>query len=219
MESGEPSPLFEALRTIDAYTLADAARRHGAGGVVHSLKPQTNAIRFVGRALTARIEYDPNREIPLGQYGAAALLDRVSPDDVVVLDGGGRYLSALGDLAAALIERRGGVAAVVNAGVRDAENIDPGFPMFAIGVAISSIARHGFITGVGEPVTIEGVRISTGDILSGCRGGVVVVPWDKRQAVHESALELLESDRRIRKGLEAGVSMSDLWSQHKAPLD
>ena len=122
---------------IDAYTLADAARLCGVGGVIQSIAPQTPATKFVGRALTARVEFVPNANIPLARYGGAALLDHVSPDDVLILDGGGHRLSALGDLAFAMIQRRGGVAAIVNAAVRDIEDTDPCFPVFAIAVAIS----------------------------------------------------------------------------------
>ena len=35
---------------LDAYTLADAARRIGVGGVVMGIKPQTRATQFTGRA-------------------------------------------------------------------------------------------------------------------------------------------------------------------------
>jgi 4-hydroxy-4-methyl-2-oxoglutarate aldolase len=208
----------DRFHQVDAYTLADAARRRQTGGVVHSLKPQNGAARFVGRALTARVHVEPNREVPLGQYGAAALLDQVSNGHVLVLDGGGIFLSALGDLAAAIIQRRGGVAAVVNAAVRDIEDIDPGFPMFALGVAIASIASHGYITGVGEPVHIEGIRIETGDLIAGCRGGIVAIPWADREAVLQQSLALMESDRLVREGLRGGASMSEVWQQHKAPL-
>src|SRR5436309_11337503 len=106
---------MEQFRRLDAYTIGDGARRYGAGGAIQSLTPQTAGVRFVGRALTARIQYEPNKEIPLADYGAAKFLDRVSPGDVVVLDGGGRFLSALGDLATLIIQRRGGVGVVLNA--------------------------------------------------------------------------------------------------------
>src|SRR5262249_24329478 len=141
--TSEQEPLLEAFKTIDAYTLGDAARRQGVGGAIHKLTPQTQATRFVGRALTARIAVEPNRQSSVGNYGAGALPDRVPPGDVVVLDGGGLFMSALGDLAALIIQRRGGAAAVVNAAVRDVEDIDPAFPMFALGVAISSMAMQG----------------------------------------------------------------------------
>src|SRR5271163_267573 len=212
------SQLDPRFLSLDAYTIADAARRRGTGGVIHSLTPQNDASRFVGRALTARVQLEPHKEVPLSQYGAGALLDRVSEGDVLVLDGGGVFLSALGDLAAAIIQRRGGVAAVVNAAVRDIEDIDPGFPMFALGVAIASIASHGCITAVGEPVHIEGIRIETGDLIAGCRGGIVAVPWTDREAVLQESLALIESDRLVREGLRGGASMSEVWQQHKAPL-
>jgi regulator of RNase E activity RraA len=210
---------WPGFEDIDAYTLGDAARRRSIGGVVDGLKPQTNRTGFVGRALTARVEYHPNTPLPLGQYGAAALLDRVAPGNVVIVDGGGRMLSAFGDLAILIIQRRGGVAAVVNAAVRDVEDIDPGFPLFARGVAITSIASHGCITGVGEPVHIEGIKIETGDLVAGCRGGIVTVPASAADAVRAQALEIIESDRRVREGLDRGESMGSLWQQHKATAD
>jgi regulator of RNase E activity RraA len=212
------SQLDPRFLSLDAYTIADAARRRATGGVIHALTPQNDASRFVGRALTARVQFEPNKDVPLSQYGAAAFLDRVSEGDVVLLDGGGHLLSALGDLAAMIIQRRGGVAAVVNAAVRDIEDINPQFPMFSLGVAISSMAAHGFVTGVGEPVFIAGVRIDTGDLVAGCRGGIVTVPWSDRDAVLQEALALVESDRRVRAGLERGETMGELWQKHKAPL-
>lgn len=219
MSSSDRVTGWPGFEEIDAYTLADAARRCAIGGVVDGLKPQTDRSGFVGRALTARVEYQPHTPLPLGQYGAAALLDRVAPGDVVILDGGGRPMSAFGDLAAMIIQRRGGVAAVVNAAVRDVEDIDPGFPLFALGVAITSIASHGFITGVGEPVHIQGIRIETGDLVAGCRGGIAAVPASGVEAVRNQALEIIESDRRVREGLDRGESMGPLWQRHKAKGD
>lgn len=218
MGNGDRAAKSPGFQGLDAYTLGDAARRCSVGGVIDGLKPQTNRNGFAGRALTARVEYHPNTPLPLGQYGAAALLDRVEPGDVVILDGGGRMLSAFGDLAIMLIQRRGGVAAVVNAAVRDVEDIDPDFPLFARGVAITSIASHGFITGVGEPIHIEGIRIATGDLVAGCRGGVVTVPASAVDAVRAQALEIVESDRRVREGLARGDSLGNLWQQHKATI-
>jgi len=212
------SQLDPRFLSLDAYTIADAARRRGTGGVIHGLTPQNDASRFVGRALTARVQLEPHKEVPLSQYGAGALLDRVSQGDVVLLDGGGLFLSALGDLAATIIQRRGGVAAVVNAAVRDIEDINPQFPVFSAGVAISSIATHGFVTGIGEPLFIAGVRVETGDLVAGCRGGIVTVPWSDRDAVLQEALALVESDRLVRAGLERGETMGELWQKHKAPL-
>jgi len=216
VEPDKAATVMQAFAGVDAYTLGDAARRRGTGGVIHAIKPQTGAIRFTGRALTARVEYQPNGNIPLSQYGGAALLDRVSSGDVLLLDVGGRFLSALGDLAFATTQRRGGVGIVVNGAVRDIEDADPEFPIFSLGVAISSVVNRAFITGIGEPVFIDGIRIATGDIVAGCRGGIVTVPWAEQAGVLAEALQQLESDRRVREGIARGDTMADLWKQHKS---
>ncbi len=212
----KPLDEIASFAGIDAYTLGDAARRKGTGGVIQRLVPQTPASKFVGRALTARVEYQPNGNIPLARYGGAAYLDRVAPGDVVFLDGAGHHLSALGDLAFAMTQKRGGVAAIVNAAVRDIEDADPQFPVFSLGVAISSFVGRGFITGIGEAIHIDGIRIETGDIVAGCRGGLVVVPWTDRAGVLDEALAIVETDRRMREGIASGRQMDELWKQHKS---
>ena len=219
MGKDAPTATLDSFSGIDAYTLGDAARRHGVGGVFHSLKPQTDTPKFVGRALTARIEFQPNGNIPLSQYGATAFLDQVSPGDVLFLDGGGHFLSTLGDLAFGITQRRGGMAIVVNAAVRDIEDADPNFPIFALGVAIASIAGRGFVTGIGEPIFIDGQRVETGDVVAGCRGGIVTFPWAERDGVMQYAQAMIETDRLVREGIARGAKISDLWVQHKKPTE
>ena len=211
-----PAAELSAFSDIDAYTLADAARRRGVGGVIHALKPQTARSRFVGRALTARVRYEPNRDIPLKDYGAGPLLDRAGAGDVLVLDGGGLFLTMLGDLAVARLARCGAAAAVVNGCVRDVEEMEEDdLPVFAIATAITTIAGHGYVADIGEPLNIQGVRISSGDLVAGCRGGIVAVEWSERVDVHQEALRILESDRRVMAGIRDGKSVGDLWQQHK----
>src|SRR4051812_42011560 len=113
----------DEFQGVDAYALADGARRAQVGGIVAALRPQTRASAFIGRALTARIRYEPNRAIPVKNYGSAALVDRTGPGDVVVIDGGALPFTTLGSMAVASIKRRGAVAAVINANVRDVEDM------------------------------------------------------------------------------------------------
>ena len=208
----------EPFSEIDAYTLGDAARRRGTGGVISRLKPQTAGTSFVGRALTARVLFEPHRDIPVAEYGAGKLLDQIKPGDVVVLDGGGVALTVWGDLATAILQARGGAAAVINAYVRDIEVIDPEFPLFATGVGIASVAGHGVVADVGQPIELEGIRIRTGDLIAGCAGGIVSVPWQDRIEVLEQCLTLLDTDRRVRNGISKGGAISELWHQHKSAL-
>jgi 4-hydroxy-4-methyl-2-oxoglutarate aldolase len=204
------------FKELDAYTLADGARRHGTGGVIHALKPQTGATTFVGRAVTARVIHEPNREIPVRDYGGWQAREKMGPGDVLVLDGGGLPLTVMGALAVATLVQRGATAAVVNACVRDVEMMEQTFPVFAVGTAISTVAGHGYVTDVGDPVYIQGTRVTTGDLVAGCRGGVVVVPWDDREGVLQETLRIVESDRRVMAGIMQGEALGQIWVKHKA---
>lgn len=202
---------------LDAYTLADAARRIGVGGVVMGIKPQTRATQFTGRALTARVRHVPNTAVPLGDYGIGQLLDQVKAGDVVVLDVGGVRLTAMGDIVGTYLARIGAAGAVVNGLIRDAEEIDAtGLSVFALDVGISTVAGHGFIEGIGEPVWLEGIRVATGDLVAGCRGGVAVIAKEDVQAVRKVALEIRESDRKVMESLGRGEPASAVWKRHKS---
>jgi regulator of RNase E activity RraA len=206
---------------IDAYTLADAARRLGVGGVVMRLKPQTSVTQFCGRALTARVRYTPNKPVPLADYGIGELLERARPGDVVVLDMGGQLLTGMGDIVATYLAQLGAAAAVVNGLIRDAEEIDASrLPVFSLGVGIGTIAGRGTIEGIGEPVWLDGIPIATGDILAGCRGGIVCISASDEATVRETATEIQASDRRVLDALARGEPASRIWKRHKSlPLE
>ena len=217
--SSPSTQALEAFHGIDAYTLGDAARRAGTGAVLHLFKPVAGPSHFVGRALTARIQYEPHRQIPLKDYGGAQLREQAGPGDVVVLDGSGLMLSAMGEIAFADLQARGAAAALVYGCVRDVEQhreLGLVLPVFAAGVALASVAGNARIVEVGQPIYPGGVRIATGDLIAGCSGGVAVVPWDDREAVLEQAHRITESDRLVREGLRRGESSARLWEQHKA---
>jgi len=215
---GAEDPVLAQLHGHDAYTLGDAARRAQTGGVLHAFKPQSARTTFAGRALTARVHYEPHRDIPLKDYGGAQLRDRASPGDVIVLDAGALMLSAMGELAFAHLARRGAAGVVLNGCVRDVEQLEAlqlPLAVFALGTAIQTVAGHARIIDVGAPVYLNGIRVDTGDFVAGCRGGVVFVPWADRAAVQEQARLIGESDLRVREGLARGESMTQLWSRHK----
>jgi regulator of RNase E activity RraA len=208
-------------RAADAYTLADAARRLGVGGVVTRLKPQTRASQFHGRALTARVRHTPHTPVPLADYGIAELLERIGPGDVMVLDMGGLQFTGMGDIVATYLARQGVMAAVVNGLIRDAEEIEEtGLPVFSLGVGIGTIAGRGMIEGIGEPVWLDGIRFGTGDMVAGCRGGVVCVAPQDERAVLAVAAEIQASDRSVVDALVRGEPATQIWKRHKSlPLE
>jgi regulator of RNase E activity RraA len=216
--SADTEEMLAALRGFDSYTLGDAARRAQTGGVMQAFKPQTGRTAFVGRALTARVHYEPHKNIPLKEYGGAQLREQAKPGDVIVLDGGGLMMSMMGELAFAHLAQRGAVGVVLNGCVRDLEQLevmDLPVSVFALGVAISSVAGSARIIDIGGTVYIHGIRIATGDLVAGCRGGVVIAPWADCGTILHHAKLIAESDRNVREGLARGEPMPALWAQHK----
>jgi regulator of RNase E activity RraA len=202
---------------LDAYAAADAALFLGAvGGVIDGIRPQTAATRFAGRALTARVDYRPDELIPIEEYGGAELCARVQEGDVIVLDGGGLPLTVFGDLAVLATSLRQGRGVVLNARVRDIEDIEPiGLPVFATDVGMASVIRHARIVDIGSPLEIDGVRVETGDLITGCRGGVLVVPSADAAAVLARTQEVLDLDAVMRKALVSGRAFDGVWAEFK----
>ena len=160
----------------------------------------------------------PRGGLPVDHAAKNLALRRAAQGDVIVLDGGGLLMSAMGELAFAHLVRQGAQGVVLNGCVRDVEQLeqmDLALPVFALGTAIQTVAGHARILDVGATVYIQGIRIDAGDLVAGCRGGVVVVPWADRAAVLEQAQLVGESDRRVREGIARGESMSRLWTDHK----
>lgn len=217
--SPDVAGVLDQFRRFDAYTLGDAARRAMTGGILQQLRPQSADTTFVGRALTARLCYEQHKSIPLNEYGAAQLREHVQPGDVIVLDAGGLMMSAMGELAFAHVVSRGAAGAVVNGCVRDVEQLEEmalRLPVFALGTAITTVAGSARVVDIGCTLYLSGVRVDTGDLVAGCRGGVVVIPWQDRSAVYHEAQRIAESDRRVRDGLQSGESMPQLWQKHKS---
>jgi regulator of RNase E activity RraA len=212
----DDSELLSRYRKYDAYTVGDAIRRVRCGGEIETLLPQTQTTVFVGFALTARIQVEQNITISVKDFGGWQLHDRTKLGDVAVLDAGALPYTATGAIAVTNLKRRGAVASVVNARIRDAEEIATiELPVFSRGVGIRSIVGRGYVTGVGEPVRIDGVSICTGDMLLGCRGGIVVVPRHQAEEVLKVAGQLTASDRAILNGMRRGERIERLWAAHK----
>jgi 4-hydroxy-4-methyl-2-oxoglutarate aldolase len=173
------------LRGVDSPTIANAIeafkvrdRTEGfIGGEVRSLFPEMPPM--VGIALTVTMTNTPGQLASRERWWQMfeALGDTPSPSVLVVQDvsGAPTRCAFAGEVMATLAKRLGAVGMVTDGGVRDVHEVRQlGFQYFARYLVVS----HGNfdIVDVGEPVTLDGQRIETGDILHGDANGVVIVP-------------------------------------------
>ena len=200
--------VLEALRTLDASTLANSIERfrerlHNEGFVDHSVHcfcPQLKPM--VGYAATLRIrgaqpptagaEYADRTD--WWDYVLSVPEPRVAVlEDVSTRPGLG---SLIGSVHMHILRALHCIGVVTNGAVRDlpaAENA--GFHIFAGNLAVSHAYMH--IVEIGQPVEVGGLRIQSGDLLHGDLHGVQSVPLDIAPQISGVAAELAAHERTI----------------------
>lgn len=190
--------------------IADAQER---AGVMHSyIKPLTNDTRFVGSALTVRLE-------PGNQVDCLDALSVAQEGDVIVVDAAGETETSIwGGLMAGLCKMKGVVGAVVDGAIRDTDEIrDLGFFIFS--KAIVPRSTHSPYSGRMEPIEINvpiqcaGVLVNPGDVVIGDEIGVTVVSLEHAAEVLEKACEQAEKEEETRVRIREGKSVEELLAE------
>lgn len=190
--------------------VADAQER---AGVMHSyMKPIDPKTRFVGPALTVRLE-------PGNQVDCLDALAVAQEGDVIVVDAAGETETSIwGGLMSGLCQMKGVVGAVVNGGIRDIdETRDLGFYMF--GKSIVPRSTHTPYSGRMDPIEINvpiqcaGVIVNPGDLVLGDEIGVTVIPLEKAAEILEKARELAEKEELTRAKIKEGKTVEELLAE------
>lgn len=203
--AGSPKQL-EFLRGIDSPTIANAIEKiHPRdrcegyiGGTVRCMFPELGVM--VGHALTVTMDNAPgpvaDREGHWRMWGALLAMPRPSVLVVQDVSGSPSRCAYFGDVMATIATACGAVGMVTNGGVRDLDEVRAmGLRYFAPYPVVS----HGNfkIVDVGEPVTIDGQRVETGDLLHGDVNGIVIVPREAVAGIEEAVGDVRARERQI----------------------
>jgi 4-hydroxy-4-methyl-2-oxoglutarate aldolase len=121
-----------------------------------------------------------------------------------------RPVALVGDLLATQAKAQGAAAILVDASVRDVEELaELGLPIWARWVRVRGAAKD-TPGSIGQPVTVGGAAIRNGDILVLDADGVAVVEQERITEVLEASRERLERERVKRSKLQAGELSYDL---------
>jgi 4-hydroxy-4-methyl-2-oxoglutarate aldolase len=153
----------------------------------------------------------PARTVRCGQgdnLAVHAAMKRLRPGEVLVLTMPlPEPVALLGDLLATQARVHGAVAVLVDAAVRDVEDLC--MPVWARWARVRGAAKDE----PGEldvPVEAGGALIRPGDVVVLDRDGACVVAAERADAVREAALARLEKERVKRERLQAGAFSYDL---------
>ena len=194
--------VYAELAQLGSATVHEAAGRAAVVDV-----PLTQILpgsRAAGPARTVRCGQDDNLMV----HAAVA---EAEPGEVLVLTMPEPAPVALvGELLATQAKGRRVAAILVDAAVRDVEELrEVGLPIWARYVRVSGAEKTAPGT-IGEPVTVGGATIRSGDVVVLDADGAVVVERARVEEVLGAARVRAEREREKRAKLEAGELSYDL---------
>jgi len=194
--------LYDELAQLGSATVYEAGGRRGY--VDADLIQVVPGSRACGPARTVRCGQDDNLMVHAAmaavQAGEVLVLTMPEP----------RPVALVGDLLATQAKAQGAAGILVDASVRDVEELaELGLPIWARWVRVKGAAKD-TPGSIGQPVTVGGAAIRNGDILVLDADGVAVVEHERITEVLEASRDRLERERVKRSKLQAGALSYDL---------
>ena len=199
-----------AFQGIPTSFVVDAM--YGAGAMSPEIKPVGDGLDIDCRAAGPALTVDCGPADILALLGA---LGSITQGDIVV-SAFHRHqgCAAAGDRVSAMIKNCGGAGLVTDGPVRDyAGIVDVDLPVWCTGLNPGSPFSKG-PGSVGFPIQIGGQEVETGDMIVADRDGVVVVPFERIDAVIEMLAKVSELenelDAELRDGLKIPSAIEEL---------
>jgi 4-hydroxy-4-methyl-2-oxoglutarate aldolase len=188
--------IFSELAALGSATVYEAAGREGL--IDADLIQVVPGSRAAGPARTVRCAQGDNLMVH-------AVMAEAEPGEVLVLTmPDPAPVALIGELLATQAQQRGAAALLVDASVRDVEDlVGIGLPIWARWVRVRG-AEKATPGSIGEPVTVGGATIRNGDVVVLDVDGAAVVPAERTTEVLEAARERAERERLKRTRLESG---------------
>jgi 4-hydroxy-4-methyl-2-oxoglutarate aldolase len=196
------SDVYSELAALGSATVYEAGGRRGF--VDADLTQVIAGSRAAGPARTVRCAQDDNLMVH-------AAMAELQPGEVLVLTmPEPRPIALVGDLLATQAKVHGAAAVLVDASVRDVEELaELGLPIWARWVRVrGAIKRTG--GSIGEPVEVGGATIRQGDAVVLDADGVAIVEHERLDEVLEASRAREEAERVKRAKLQQGALSFDL---------
>jgi 4-hydroxy-4-methyl-2-oxoglutarate aldolase len=194
---------YEELARLGSATVFEASGREGLVDLdLHQVIPGSRA---AGPARTVRCAQDDILMVH-------AAMDRLAPGDVLVLTmPEARPVALLGELLATQAKGRGTAVVLIDAAVRDTEELrELGVPVWARWVRVQG-ANRAEVGEIDVPVEVGGAEITPGDAVVLDADGAVVVARARLGEVLDASLARAENENAKRAKFEGGELSYDMY--------
>jgi 4-hydroxy-4-methyl-2-oxoglutarate aldolase len=193
----------DELARLGTATVFEASGREGLVDLdLHQVIPGSRA---AGPARTVRCGQDDILMVH-------AAIDRLEGGDVLVLTmPEPRPIALLGELLATQAKRKGAAAVLVDAAVRDTDDLrELGVPVWARWIRVHGATRTE-LGAIDEPVDVGGATINAGDTVVMDSDGAVVIAKARLGEVMEASRARVENENAKRGRFEAGELSYDMY--------
>ncbi len=202
--------LIADLQSLDTPTVCNALElvvpeRRGYGYTTQPLvctRPELPPMVGIARTAAIRAAHPSHlqgseaRQMSDGYY---AYIDEGPKPSIAVIqdmdDNQRGYGSWWGEVNSNIHNGFGALGVITDGSVRDLPDIADGFQMMADRVGPSHAYVH--VVGYGQPVTVAGMRVVSGDLIHADQHGAVVIPWDVADQVLGAAQKIAKAEAVI----------------------
>jgi regulator of RNase E activity RraA len=190
---------------LGSANVSDALRACGKSfqAMDGGIRAINSGMKLAGPAFTVRC-------FPGATWALEKALDLAKPGDVLVVDGGGYPdVILMGGLMSTRAQARGLAGAVLDAAVRDVDDIvGIGFPVFSRHIC----PRAGTFAEIGEwqtTICCGRIPVNPGDWVVADASGIVIIPAEMTDEVFAQATQVHRREADIAKSLERGLSFAE----------
>ncbi len=210
----DPADLTQRLEACYAAAVHDVLRGMGYANCVlpAGIRALDPSRRLAGEVWTVSGHVDNTRDPHDTLLAWTGLLSKAPSGKVVVCQPNTHEIALMGELSAETLHFRGVRGYVVDGGCRDTDFIlTLGFPVYCSFHTPKDIVGRWVPDRFGEPVTIGGVTVSTGDWLLADRDGVVIIPGAIVAEVVQKTEEVQLQENRVRTAILSGMDPQEAY--------
>jgi len=187
---------------LGVATIYEASGKEGLIDIpFHQLIPRSRA---AGPARTIRCGQDDNLMVH-------AAIERILPGDIVVITmPEPRAVALVGDLLATQMIAAGAAGLLIDASVRDAEDLATmGLPIWAHWICVRGAAKK-IVGELDVPVSVGGATIAPGDLVVLDADGACAIPHARADEVIVASRKRAQNESNVRARYAAGEHSYDI---------